>query len=128
MAAGVSVATLIAVLPGGEHMGGSFLATIRTGILVIATLVLAFAARYAPASESAWLVYPLLFLTGVKLAVIDFPQGHPQTLFAALALYGIALSTAPRMLRRAVTESEGLTSPAAGNRSGTSTPLRVRIP
>jgi hypothetical protein len=90
------------VLPGGEHLGGSFLATIRTGILAIATLVLAFAARYAPAHEQAWLVYPLLFLTGVKLVVIDFPQGHSQTLFAALALYGIALSTAPRMLRRAV--------------------------
>jgi hypothetical protein len=86
-------------------MGGSFLATIRTGILVIATLVLAFGARYAPAREPVWLVYSLLFLTGVKLAVIDFPQGHPQTLFAALALYGIALSTAPRMLRRAVVHS-----------------------
>ena len=102
MAAGVSIAMLFAVLPGGEHMGGSFLATIRTGILVIATLVLAFAARYAPAHEQVWLVYPLLFLTGVKLVVIDFPQGHSQTLFAALALYGIALSTAPRLLRRAV--------------------------
>jgi hypothetical protein len=128
MAAGVLVAMLVAVLAGGEHMGGSFLATIRTGILVIATLALAFGARYAPASEPAWLVYPLLFLTGVKLAAIDFPQGHPQTLFASLALYGIALSIAPRMLRRAVTQSEFPTSPAAGNRSGTSTPLRVHTP
>ena len=122
VAAGVSVAMLIAILPGGEDVGGSFLATIRTGILVTATLVLAFAARYAPGREPAWLVYPLLFLTGVKLALIDFPQGHPQTLFAALALYGIALSTAPRLLRRAVVFP---TSPAGDNRSGTSTQLRL---
>ncbi len=128
MVAGVSVAMLIVVLPGGEHMDGSVLATIRTAILVIATLVLAFGARYAPASEPAWLIYPLLLLTGVKLAVIDFPHGHPQTLFASLALYGIALSIAPRMLRRAVTASRSLTSPAAENRSGTSTPLRVHTP
>jgi hypothetical protein len=103
-AAGLSIAILISVFPGGEHIGGSFAATIRTGVLVIATLVLAFGAHYASAREAAWLVYPLLFLTGIKLVAIDFPQGHPQTLFAALALYGIALSAAPRMLRRSVVQ------------------------
>ena len=103
-AAGMSVAFVIFVLPGG-HLGGSLLATIRTGAFVIATLVLAFAARDYSGREAGWLVYPLLFLTGAKLVSIDFPQGHPQTLFAALALYGIALSAAPRMLRRPTVSS-----------------------
>ena len=70
---------------------------------MIATLVLALAARCHSGREAGWLVYPLLFITGAKLVSIDFPQGHPQTLFAALALYGIALSAAPRMLRRSAT-------------------------
>jgi hypothetical protein len=104
-AAGMSVAFVIFVLPGGGHLGGSLLATIRTGAFVIATLVLAFAARDYSGREAGWLVYPLLFLTGAKLVSIDFPQGHPQTLFAALALYGIALSAAPRMLRRPLVSS-----------------------
>ncbi|HEU4935868.1 MAG TPA: hypothetical protein VFT39_05400 [Vicinamibacterales bacterium] len=114
-AAGVSIAIL--VLLGGEHMGGPLLSTIRTAVLVFATLALAFAAHYARAREAAWLVYPLLLVAGMKLVVIDFPQGHPQTLFAALALYGIALSAAPRLLRRAVlpprTPSSGRTPGAA---------------
>lgn len=102
-AAGLSIAILMAAAPGGEHVGASSLATIRTGVLVIATLALAFGARYG-ARETGWLVYPLLFVTGVKVVAVDFPQGHPQTLFAALALYGIALSAAPRMLRHTVVQ------------------------
>jgi hypothetical protein len=109
-AAGVTIAVVIAVVPGAGHAGGSVVATVRTGVLVIATLVLAFAAQYRPAREAGWLVYPMLFLIGAKLVAIDFPQGHPQTLFAALALYGIALSAAPRMLRRAVTHPAAVSS------------------
>jgi len=102
-ATGTSIALVMLALPEGWHIGGPLLATIRTGALVIATLVLALAARCHSGREAGWLVYPLLFITGAKLVSIDFPQGHPQTLFAALALYGIALSAAPRMLRRSAT-------------------------
>jgi hypothetical protein len=103
--AGMSIPLVMFVVPGGSHVGGSLLATIRTAAFVAATLVLAFTARHHSRREAGWLVYPLLVLTGVKLVSIDFPQGHPQTLFAALALYGIALSAAPRLLR-------GSTAPA----------------
>jgi hypothetical protein len=99
-AAGISIALVIGAMPGGEHTSSSVLATIRTGALVIGTLGLALATRHPSGREAAWLVYPLLFLTGAKLLLVDFPQGHPQTLFAALALYGIALSAVPRLLRR----------------------------
>jgi hypothetical protein len=76
------------------------MATVRTIVLVTATLSLAAAARLAGRREAAWLVYPMLLLTGAKVVFVDFPQGRPQTLFAALASYGIALIVAPRLLRR----------------------------
>jgi hypothetical protein len=77
----------------------SILATVRTGILVAATLALARMARHERGREAGWLMYPLLVLTGVKLVFVDFPIGRPETLFAALALYGTALIAAPRMWR-----------------------------
>ena len=98
-AAGTAVALSLRTVPGGEHIGGSLLATIRTAALVIATLALAIAARGPGGREAGWLVYPLLLLTGAKVVIVDFPGGHPETLFAALALYGVALILAPRVLR-----------------------------
>lgn len=77
----------------------SLLATLRTAILVAATLVLARVARYAAGREAGWLMYPLLVATGLKLVFVDLLLGRPQTLFAALALYGFALIVAPRLLR-----------------------------
>jgi len=77
----------------------SVLATLRTAVLVAATLVLARVARYAGGREAGWLMYPLLVATGLKLIFIDLRLGRPQTLFAALALYGVALIVAPRLLR-----------------------------
>ena len=46
------------------------------------------------------LVYPLLIVIGLKLLFADFPQGRPQTLFVALALYGFTLIAGPRLMRR----------------------------
>jgi len=96
---GVAIALAVIALPGTARVDGSVLATLRTAVLVIATLAVARAARHATGHEAGWLVYPLLVVTGIKLLVADFPQGRPETLFAALALYGVALILAPRMLR-----------------------------
>lgn len=115
-AAGAAISFSVAVLPGGDLIGGSLLATIRTAVLVCATLALAGAAQHPAGREAGWLVYPMLFLLGVKVLFIDFPQGRPETLFAALALYGIALITAPRMLRRV----PQAVSPAASSRDAES--------
>ena len=99
-AIGVANAVTVTTLLDAEHLDGSVLATIRTAVLVIATLALARAAGHAHGREAGWLVYPLLVVTGIKLLVADFPQGRPETLFGALALYGVALIVAPRLLRR----------------------------
>jgi hypothetical protein len=98
-ALGMAVAISVTLLPDAAHMDGSVLATIRTAVLAMATLALARAPRYPLGREAGWLVYPLVFVTGMKLLLADFPQGRPGTLFAALALYGFTLIAAPRMLR-----------------------------
>jgi hypothetical protein len=119
--AGIGVAVSVTALPGGEHVGGSLLETIRTGALVLATVTLAFAARLPGGREAAWLVYPLLLLTGIKMVVVDFPVGHSQTLFAALGLYGAALIITPRLLRGAspTTDSAAVFKPIPANEAAT---------
>ena len=88
----------------GRHPDGSvdlgILATVRTGVLAVATLAVAWIGRHARFREWDWLVYPLLVGIGLKMVAQDFPNGRPATLFVALALYGAALIMAPRMRRR----------------------------
>jgi heme/copper-type cytochrome/quinol oxidase subunit 2 len=75
------------------------LATLRTGVLAAATLLIAWGARHDRLREWAWLVYPMLVLIGLKMVAQDFKHSRPATLFIALALYGIALILAPRLRR-----------------------------
>lgn len=99
-AAGTAVILVALAASDPRRIDGSVLATVRTAVLVCATLAVARAARLEGGREAGWLVYPLLVLTGLKLLFADFPQGRPQTLFAALALYGFTLIAAPRLMRR----------------------------
>jgi hypothetical protein len=75
------------------------LATVRTGVLAVATLLVARVGRYARFREWGWLVYPLLVGIGLKMAAQDFVHSRPATLFIAMALYGTALIAAPRLRR-----------------------------
>ena len=75
------------------------LATLRTGVLAAATLLIAWGARHDRLREWVWLVYPMLVLIGLKMVAQDFKHSRPATLFIALALYGIALILAPRLRR-----------------------------
>lgn len=99
MGAAVLVVTRLFGDPRG--MDTSVLATLRTTVLVAGILALARVARYDGGREAGWLMYPLLVATGLKLVFVDLLLGRPQTLFAALALYGVALIVAPRLLRDA---------------------------
>jgi hypothetical protein len=76
------------------------LATIRTGVLAIAALAVAWIGKHARCREWDWLVFPLLVGIGLKMVAQDFMHSRPATLFVALALYGAALIMAPRMRRR----------------------------
>jgi hypothetical protein len=70
-------------------------------VIALSALALAAVARYEPLREFGWLLYPVLLIGAVKLLVEDFQRSRPATLFIALALYGVALIAAPRLVRRA---------------------------
>ena len=93
------LASALARQPDGSIDLG-MLATIRTGVLAVAALVVAWTGRHPGFREWDWLVYPLLVGIGLKMAAQDFMHSRPATLFVALALYGAALIMAPRMRRR----------------------------
>jgi hypothetical protein len=88
------------VAHAGPAVGPGAVATLRTALLVVATLVLAWAGARGFV-EAAWLVYPLLVLTGLKFVFHDLRTSRPVTLFLGFALYGAALLVGPRLRRRA---------------------------
>lgn len=94
------IAPVAAGLADGTVSPG-VLATVSTGVLSVATLLVAWMGRHERFREWGWLVYPLLVGIGLKLVTQDFKHSRPATLFIALALYGAALIIAPRLRRPA---------------------------
>ncbi len=92
------VAPVVAATADGTVDPGA-LATLRTGVLAVASLLIAWLGRHAGYREWAWVVYPLLVGTGLKMVVQDFSDSRPATLFIALGLFGVALILAPRLKR-----------------------------
>jgi len=74
-------------------------AVARTAVLAGLALALAAGSRRASQPELGWLVYPLLVAGGCKLLVQDLRDGRPATLVASLALYGLVLTLAPRLMK-----------------------------
>jgi hypothetical protein len=78
-------------------------AVVGTGILAGLAFGYALAARRLGWPELRWVGYAVVALGGVKLVLQDLPAGRPATLVPSLALYGLALLLAPRLLRPAGT-------------------------
>jgi hypothetical protein len=101
----LAIGGVLATVVGGAGMrqltstSPDLLATIRTSLLVAAILGCAIAWRFLAVAEAAWLVYPLLALTGLKFLVEDVAHGRPATLMFSFALYGVALFVGPRLIR-----------------------------
>jgi len=76
-------------------------AAIRSAIIAIAAVSLAFASRTQTFADASYLVYPLLGLGAAKFVVDDFLRGRAATLFVTLAVYGCALLMLARMRSRA---------------------------
>ncbi|HEX9186602.1 MAG TPA: hypothetical protein VGB87_06010 [Vicinamibacteria bacterium] len=102
LAAGKALQTALWVA-FGERLAGDFglSAAARTAVLAALVLVLALASRRWAWPELAWLVYPLVALSGLKVLLQDVREGRPFTLVLSLALYGTVLLLAPRLLKRA---------------------------
>lgn len=75
------------------------LATARTAILCVVSLLLAWAGRRWSRPELRWLLYPLMIFAAFKLVVEDFALGRPVTMSLSLVCYGGALILAPRLVR-----------------------------
>ena len=97
---GVTASWIVTQQASAAAAAPGFIATIRTALLVAGILVLALADRLWALIEGAWLVYPLLVLTGLKFLVEDVRAGQPASLFVSFALYGLALFVGPRLVRR----------------------------
>ncbi len=99
---GIAVTVGAVVLPHGEDgvISRAALAPLRTLILGVAAILLAWVCRFPRLKEAAWLVYPVLIAGGLKLLMEDLRGGRPMTLVVSFALYGGALILAPRLVRR----------------------------
>lgn len=92
-------APLVAGDPGAYDPGT--LAALRTGILAVSVVVLAWGSRYRRLWPAQRLIWPLLGAIAVKLLVEDFPRGRAITMAVALLLCGVALILATRLKRTA---------------------------
>ncbi len=92
----VGLWSLMAGLPAQD---AGIAAAVRTALIAALALGLAVLARRAGLPELGWLVYPLVALGGLKLLTQDLREGRPATLVISLALYGLVLMLAPRLMK-----------------------------
>ena len=90
----------LAPLIASEPVDAGVFASMTTIVLAASAVAVAAVFRITSWVEFRWLVYPVLVAGGLKLVVDDFRHSTPATLFAALAVYGVVLILAPRLLRR----------------------------
>lgn len=95
-ALGVSTGALTGILHqfSGLSPGDPYCATLRTGAVTAAALLLAWVGR-----DFAQFVYPLMLLGGYRLVAVQLGQDHKASLFLSLLLFGVALIAIPRLRR-----------------------------
>jgi hypothetical protein len=98
-AAGLLVVTAHALLAWSGVTPGQagVVATLRTGVLALAALAVAWLGSRIATRACGMLLYPLLGWGAVKLLVEDFRASPPLLLVVAFALYGGALIVGPRI-------------------------------
>ena len=70
---------------------------IRTIILSLSTILIAWLSNRQKLHELSYLVYPLIIITGIKLIIKDLGNGTAITLFVGFVIYGFALILAPKI-------------------------------
>jgi hypothetical protein len=98
---GLSAGGLTSIYHGlvGITAGDPYCATIRTGAVTGAAMLLAFAGSRSNLSYLAQLVYPLMLLGAYRLVAVDMHQDRKVALFLSLLFYGAALMAIPRLRR-----------------------------
>jgi len=75
------------------------LAALRTAVLSLLAIAMAWFGRRLPIPEPRWLVYPVLIVTALKFLFEDLAVGRPLTLFLGFMCFGATLMLAPRLLK-----------------------------
>lgn len=96
----IAGATLIILRVGGTDAAAS--AAVRSAVIAIAAVSLAFLTRLPLFSFASILVYPVLGVGAAKFVIDDFMNGRAVTLFVSLAVYGCALLVLAKMRRTTV--------------------------
>ncbi|MBP7618152.1 MAG: hypothetical protein KA743_06540 [Geothrix sp.] len=97
-AGALAVRTLSAALSPGAPQA-DLLAALRTGVLSLLAIAMAWFGRRVPILELRWLVYPVLIVTALKFLFEDLAVGRPLTLFLGFMCFGATLMLAPRLLK-----------------------------
>jgi hypothetical protein len=99
--AGVCVVVARGTLPTGwgAPLVAAIVATVRTGVLAVAAIVVAWLGRRALTHEFGALLYPVLAWGALKLLLEDFRTSPPSLLVVAFVLYGGALILGPRIAK-----------------------------
>lgn len=98
-AAGVLIGWIAPAVAGplGPAAGPGVIAAVRTGVLVLGVVALAWAGRSTAWREAGWLAYPILIATALKILTEDLPRSRPATLLFSFGLYGAALIIVPKL-------------------------------
>ncbi|MBS1858233.1 MAG: hypothetical protein JST11_22875 [Acidobacteria bacterium] len=82
---------------GASH---AYCATLRTAVLSLGALALAWVGARWSRAEFSRLVYPVMALGAWRVVAIDLQQDRTTALFLSLLLYGAALILLPRIISR----------------------------
>jgi hypothetical protein len=99
-AVGITAIRALVLAAADVTLQTAIMATVRTGVLAIAAVVIAWLGRRTTTREFGLFVYPVLAWGVLKLVIEDFRVSPPSLLVVAFALYGGALIIAPRIARR----------------------------
>ncbi len=100
--AGVAIGWIAPLAAGAPGAGAdpAVVAVVRTAVLSLSAVAVAWAGRHERWRELGWLSYPLLAVILLKVLIEDLTRGRPATLFPAFAVYGAALILVPRIRAR----------------------------
>jgi hypothetical protein len=101
LAAGIAAGALTTAYHAQFGAGAShaYCATLHTGVLAAAALLLAWAGSRWNRLELSRLIYPVMIAGAYRLVVEDLHQDRKAALFLSLLLYGAALMALPRWHR-----------------------------
>ena len=85
----------------GTDASHAYCETLRTTVLVAASLLLAWSGARWNRPELSRLIYPVMLLGGYRLLAEDMHQDRKAALFLSLLFYGAALSVLPKLKRAA---------------------------